>query len=122
MEINLTEQIRERYEKRLRKILKINRHLTYNKDIHFGPIGAWILKSKLGIESAVKLLIEKSAPTYIHRQYGSAVFSWDYLEQDFIMEIWFKEELIKKEKTKNVIELKKLMEEAWVYCLQKKKK
>ena len=120
MQIDLTEQIRERYEKRLRKILKINKHLTYNKDIHFGPIGAWIINDKKGVESAIKLLVEKSAPIYIHRKYGSAVFSWDYLEQEFIIQVWYQQQLIEQSKTKNVAELKIKMEDAWKMCLKKK--
>jgi len=120
MEIDLTEQARERYEKRLRKILKINRYLTYNKDIKLGPIGAWILESKKGVESAVKLLIERSAPIFIHREQGSAVFAWDYLEQEFDIQMWYQQQLVLQCKTKNVNELKEHMENAWTFCLTKK--
>jgi hypothetical protein len=119
--IDLQEQIRERYEKRLRKILKINRHLVYNKDASLGPIGAWILTSKKGIDSGIKLLIEKAIGIYIHQEYGSAVFLWDYYEQEFTTQVWFNKKLQTEKRTKNVNELKELMCSAWEYCRKKKK-
>jgi len=120
-QIDITEQIRERYEKRLRKILKINKYLVYNKNIALAPIGAWILTSSKGINSAIKLLIEKAIGIYIHQEYGSAMFLWDIYEQEFVAQTWFEKKLISNHRTKNVNELKELMNEAWKYCRQKKK-
>ena len=121
MVIDLTEQIRERYEKRLRKILKINRYLTYNKDLAYGPIGSWVLTSPKGIDSALKILIEKNTAIFIHQKNGSAVFFWEYIEQDFISQTWFEKTIITNQKTKNINELKEMMINAWSFCKKKSK-
>jgi len=119
-EIDLTDQFRARVEKRIRKILKINKYLLYNQNKEYGPIGAWIMTSKKAIPSAKKLIIEKNTAIYIHRQYGSAVFTWDYIEQEFVMQIWFQQKMVEHKVTKNINEFEQMMIEAWNYCTSRK--
>lgn len=118
--IDLTEQIRARYEKRLKKVLKINRHLTYNKDLSLGPIGSWILTSQKGIDSALKILVEKNTAVFIHQKYGSAVVLWEYMEQDFIIQTWFNKIMASNHKTKSLTEVRDFMIQAWNFCKTRK--
>jgi hypothetical protein len=120
-QVDLKEQMRLRYEQRLRKVLKIHDYLEYNKDPEFGEIGSWAIKSKRGIDDAIKVLIEKSAPIYIHHLYGSASFKWDYFEQHFVCQLWANEQMLEETITENADDLRKTMIRFWSFCRYKKK-
>lgn len=120
--IDLTEVMRDRYEQRLRKILKVKpKHLQYNRDPEFGEIGAWILLSKRGIPGAIKLLIEKGFSIYMHLVGGSGSFRWNHIEQSFSCSVWRNGEMIEEQVLTNIKEVEKLMIRYWDFCKYRKK-
>lgn len=114
--IDVTDIIRERYEKRLRKVLKIGDFLKYNRNVALGPIGSWILTGIRGLPEVKKLLIDKASQIYVHERYGSAVFAWDYEQSVFRAELWSKEELIKEYEISSIDELDSVIKNCWKYC------
>jgi len=114
--IDITDIVRERYEKRLRKVLKIGPFLRYNRDVDLGPIGSWILTGIRGLKEAKRILIDRAAPIYIHQKHGSAVFVWDYEASVFRAELWKKSNLIKEYKADNIDELDSIFKNCWKYC------
>jgi len=118
--IDLTEVTRDRYEKRMRKVLKVGDHLKYNRDLNFGEIGAWILLSIKGLEAAVKLLIDKACTIYVHQPYASAKFSWNYYDQEFQCELWKNQKSVEKVTSGSIKEVKVQMHKYWQFCKYRK--
>ena len=114
--IDLTEQMRNRYESRMRKVLNVKDHLQYNRDPEYGEIGSWILTSARGIKDAIKLMVEKGCPIYIHTTYGSALFKWNYYEQEWQMELWQNQKQIESETASDIREVETQMKKWWKRC------
>lgn len=119
--INITDMMRDRCEKRLRKVFKIKpQHLQYNRDPKLGELGSWILVSSRGAQEAIKLLIDKLVTIYIHRHHGSAFFKWDYYEQEFLCQLWSHQKLLDELKTGSIDDVKSKIKEYWNFCRYKK--
>jgi len=116
--IDVTDLIRNRWENRLKKILNI-KYLKYNKDPEFGEVGAWILLSSRGVESAARVIVDKGSPIYIHAVHGSASFKWNYYDQEWVVELWRNQEKVEEKKVENIDELKIRMKKYWRFCKYK---
>jgi hypothetical protein len=119
-QINITEQIRDRYEERLRKLLKVRDGLQYNRNTELGEIGSWIITKQSGIKDALKLIVDKACPIYIHHKYGSGVFKWDYINNEFQCELWSEKKMLDDYRSSNLNFMKEKMIAYWRYCAYKK--
>ena len=122
-QVNITEMMRSRCEKRLRKIFKLKpEYLEYNTDPEFGEIGSWILKSIKGKKNALRLLIDKVVTIYVHQHFGSAFFKWDYYEQEFFCQLWQHKKLLDEFRTGEINSVELKMKEYWSFCKYKRGK